>query len=48
VIYPGKVTSADTFRIGNIGNVHPADIQRLLAVVAKARCWSLSPTVCRD
>jgi 2-aminoethylphosphonate-pyruvate transaminase len=47
VIYPGKVTSADTFRIGNIGNVYPADIQRLLAVVARARFWSLSPAACR-
>jgi 2-aminoethylphosphonate-pyruvate transaminase len=35
VIYPGKVTSADTFRIGNIGNVYPADIQRLIAAVAR-------------
>jgi 2-aminoethylphosphonate-pyruvate transaminase len=39
VIYPGKVTSADTFRIGNIGDVHPADIQRLIAAVAAARFW---------
>jgi 2-aminoethylphosphonate-pyruvate transaminase len=48
VIYPGKVTSADTFRIGNIGNVYPADIQRLLAVVARARFWSLAPAACRE
>ena len=33
VIYPGKVTDADTFRIGNIGDIHPADIRRLLAAI---------------
>jgi 2-aminoethylphosphonate-pyruvate transaminase len=30
VIYPGKVSDHDTFRIGNIGDVHPADMHRLL------------------
>ncbi len=35
VIYPGKVTNADTFRIGTIGNVHPADIDELLASIAE-------------
>ena len=25
VIYPGKISQADTFRIGNIGDVHPDD-----------------------
>ncbi len=35
VIYPGKVTNADTFRIGTIGNVHPADIDQLLSVIAE-------------
>ncbi|MCA9077863.1 MAG: 2-aminoethylphosphonate--pyruvate transaminase [Planctomycetaceae bacterium] len=35
VIYPGKVTNADTFRIGTIGNVHPADIDQLLAAIAE-------------
>lgn len=29
VIYPGKISEADTFRIGNIGDVFPADFQRL-------------------
>ncbi|MEC9004726.1 MAG: 2-aminoethylphosphonate--pyruvate transaminase [Planctomycetota bacterium] len=33
VIYPGKVTGADTFRIGNIGHVFPEDIQQLLLAV---------------
>ncbi len=36
VIYPGKVTDLDCFRIGNIGEVYPGDIDRLLAAVAAA------------
>lgn len=39
VIYPGKVSQADCFRIGNIGNVHPQDIDRLLDVMHQARYW---------
>ena len=35
VIYPGKISEADTFRIGNIGDVYESDIQELLAVVEK-------------
>jgi 2-aminoethylphosphonate-pyruvate transaminase len=34
VIYPGKVTDHDTFRIGNIGDIHPADMHRLLDAVS--------------
>lgn len=30
VIYPGKISQAETFRIGNIGNVFPADMQNLV------------------
>lgn len=30
VIYPGKVSDLDCFRIGNIGEVYPQDIERLL------------------
>ncbi|MFC0274571.1 2-aminoethylphosphonate--pyruvate transaminase [Metabacillus herbersteinensis] len=30
VIYPGKISKVDTFRIGNIGEVFPEDITRLL------------------
>ncbi len=37
VIYPGKVTNADTFRIGTIGNVHPADIDELLNAIDEVR-----------
>ncbi|MCL2491992.1 MAG: 2-aminoethylphosphonate--pyruvate transaminase [Coriobacteriia bacterium] len=33
VLYPGKISQADTFRIGTIGDVYPADIERLLDVV---------------
>ena len=36
VIYPGKVTDRDTFRIGNIGDVHAGDMQRLIEAVALA------------
>lgn len=35
VIYPGKVTAADTFRIGTIGHVFPDDISALIDAVAK-------------
>jgi len=34
VLYPGKISQADTFRIGNIGEVYPEDIKRLLGVVS--------------
>lgn len=37
VIYPGKVTARETFRIGNIGEVYPADIERLLDAIAGLR-----------
>ncbi|KRF56625.1 MULTISPECIES: 2-aminoethylphosphonate--pyruvate transaminase [Priestia] len=33
VIYPGKVSQVDTFRIGNIGDVHKQDIERLLEAI---------------
>lgn len=36
VIYPGKVSDADTFRIGTIGHVFPDDIRRLLVAIADA------------
>lgn len=39
VIYPGKVTNVDTFRIGNIGEVYPEDIERLLAVIEQSMYW---------
>jgi 2-aminoethylphosphonate-pyruvate transaminase len=33
VIYPGKVGTADCFRIGTIGRVFPADIESLLSAI---------------
>ncbi len=33
VIYPGKLTETETFRIGTIGDVYPEDIRRLVAAV---------------
>lgn len=32
-IYPGKVTEADTFRIGNIGEIYDYDIKKLCAIL---------------
>ena len=37
VLYPGKISKADTFRIGNIGEVYPADIRRLLGVIREIK-----------
>ena len=31
-IYPGKVTDADTFRIGNIGEIYEEDIRKLCGI----------------
>ncbi|EAQ67344.1 2-aminoethylphosphonate:pyruvate aminotransferase [Marinomonas sp. MED121] len=39
VIYPGKVSDADCFRIGNIGDVHPKDIERLILAISNAMYW---------
>lgn len=33
VIYPGKISQADTFRIGNIGDVFPDDFRRLVDAI---------------
>ena len=35
VIYPGKVSNAQCFRIGSIGDVHPDDMPQLLARVGE-------------
>jgi len=40
VIYPGKVTSADTFRIGNIGDLTPNDMSRLVKAVGQCMYWN--------
>jgi 2-aminoethylphosphonate-pyruvate transaminase len=35
VIYPGKVSDADCFRIGSIGRIAPRDIEALLVAIAE-------------
>ena len=32
-IYPGKVTDADTFRIGNIGEIYLEDINKVCDMI---------------
>ncbi|MBL0476717.1 2-aminoethylphosphonate--pyruvate transaminase [Aeromonas veronii] len=39
VIYPGKVSQTDCFRIGNIGDVTPERVRDLLAAMASACYW---------
>jgi 2-aminoethylphosphonate-pyruvate transaminase len=34
IIYPGKLTQVDTFRIGNIGRLLPQDLEQLVAAIA--------------
>jgi len=40
VIYPGKVTNIDSFRIGTIGHVFPEDIDRLIEAVKSSMYWA--------
>lgn len=40
VIYPGKVTDLNTFRIGNIGDIMPADMERLINCIKEAMYWT--------
>jgi 2-aminoethylphosphonate-pyruvate transaminase len=40
VIYPGKVTNIDSFRIGSIGHVFPEDMNRLLKAVGASMYWA--------
>ena len=35
VIYPGKVTDAETFRIGNIGQLFPKDLDHLIKCICE-------------
>ena len=37
VIYPGKISQADTFRIGNIGDVYPEDFKHLIEAVQSTK-----------
>lgn len=39
VIYPGKLTSEESFRIGNIGEVYPEDIERLIKTIENNMFW---------
>jgi 2-aminoethylphosphonate-pyruvate transaminase len=39
VIYPGKVTNLDTFRIGNFGAVTPQKINALLTAIEERSYW---------
>jgi len=39
VIYPGKVSVADTFRIGNIGHVFPDNIRSLIKSIGDSIFW---------
>lgn len=39
VIYPGKVSDADCFRIGNIGEVFPQDMRRLISAIEESMYW---------
>ena len=43
VLYPGKISQADTFRIGNIGEVYPEDIRQLLEVIRVVRGVDTDP-----
>jgi len=38
IIYPGKISQADTFRIGCIGRIFPSDIAALLAAIRTVLC----------
>ena len=40
VIYPGKVTNVNSFRIGTIGHVFPSDIERLIGEVKSSMYWA--------
>lgn len=44
VIYPGKVLDADVFRIGNIGNLHPQDMEKLLQCIEEV-CSEMNVTL---
>jgi 2-aminoethylphosphonate-pyruvate transaminase len=39
VIYPGKVSKASAFRIGNIGDVCPADMEKLVKSIEASMFW---------
>lgn len=45
VIYPGKVTFVDSFRIGTIGAINTSDIERLLAAIRESITWNRQPVI---
>ncbi|KRL80946.1 (2-aminoethyl)phosphonate--pyruvate aminotransferase [Secundilactobacillus paracollinoides DSM 15502 = JCM 11969] len=45
LIYPGKVSKADSFRIGNIGDISKADVTRLLQIITDYTTQELHLTV---
>lgn len=45
VIYPGKVSQSDCFRIGNIGEVYQQDIAALLVAIKQAIYWENEESV---
>ena len=38
-IYPGKVSEFECFRIGNIGEVYPENINSLLVAIKESMFW---------
>ena len=36
ILYPGKISQADTFRIGNIGRIFPADMRQVVYAIGEA------------
>ena len=42
VIYPGKVSKASAFRIGTIGDVYPADMERLVKAIEASMFWKVT------
>ncbi len=43
VIYPGKVTDADCFRIGTIGDLNKQDVETLLKRIGDNMYWTAEP-----
>ena len=39
VIYPGKVSKADCFRIGTIGDVWPSDLDKFIEAIETSMYW---------
>jgi len=37
VLYPGKLTNRNCFRIGTIGNIYPQDIEQLLGAIRSVK-----------